>query len=100
MRIDKHPILNYARGEKIEFIFEGKEMIGYEGETIGAALYANGIKDFHHNHERARGIFCAIGNCSSCLMEVDGISNIRVCVERLKKGMIINRQISQGKFIV
>jgi len=100
MRIASHPVVQFSRDKKIKFYFEGKELEGYEGETIAAALHSAGIKDYHYSPRlnRPRGFFCAIGNCSSCLMEVDGVSNVRVCTEKLIEGMKVQRQ--QGKGIL
>ncbi|MEL7565094.1 MAG: (2Fe-2S)-binding protein [Dehalobacterium sp.] len=100
MRILEHPILEFPEKREVTFIFEGKTLKGYEGEPIASALHANGVKVLRHSPEdhRARGFFCAIGNCSSCLMEVNGEPNIRVCVEELQEGMIVKRQEGKGKF--
>lgn len=96
-RIENHPILEFHKGQKVTFSFEGRLMEGFEGEPIAAALHANGIKVLHKsaNKGRARGFFCAIGNCSSCLMRVNGVPNVRVCIEPLRKDMLVERQ--QGR---
>lgn len=99
MRIQKHPILEFEKGAKVKFIFEGQELEGYEGETIAAALHAAGIRTMResgHLH-RPRGLFCNIGNCSSCLMVVNGEPNVRVCVERLSEGMVVETQKGKGE---
>lgn len=98
MRIVRHPILSFEKGRKVKFVFEGGELEGHEGETIAAALLAAGVRVLSHsaNLNRARGFFCAIGNCSSCLMVVDGLPNVRVCTERLKEGMVVSRQAGKG----
>ena len=98
MRIENHPILEFKRGRKVEFIFEGEELAGYEGEPIAAALHDHGIQVLKYSirHNRPRGFFCAIGHCSSCLMEVDGRPNVRVCVEPLAEGMVVRRQRGKG----
>jgi len=98
MRIISHPVVQFPRGKKIKFYFEGKELEGYEGETIAAALHAAGVKDYRYSPRlnRPRGFFCAIGNCSSCLMEVDGEPNVRVCTEKLIEGMKVRRQQGKG----
>jgi predicted molibdopterin-dependent oxidoreductase YjgC len=100
MRISEHPILEFPKKREVSFIFEGQELKGLEGEPIAAALHANGIKTLRYSPKdhRARGFFCAIGNCSSCLMEVNGEPNVRVCVEELKEGMVVKRQEGKGKF--
>ena len=41
MRIETHPILeNFEKGRLVHFTFDGKDMIGYEGEPIAEALRA------------------------------------------------------------
>ena len=60
MRIPKHPILGtYQKGEKIRFYLDGKEMYGYEGDTIAAALMAAGVTTHRHTRKKGtpRGIF-------------------------------------------
>ena len=101
MRIEQHPILNFERGEKVIFFFNGQEMGGYESETIAAALHAAGVKELAKSPElhRPRGLFCAIGNCSSCLMVVDGQPNIRVCVTKVRPGMKVETQTGKGDLV-
>lgn len=98
MRIVEHPILNFQRGEKVTFFFDGQPVDGYTGETIAAALHAAGIRVLGHSPElhRPRGLFCAIGNCSSCLMVVNGEPNVRICVEKVQLGMQVETQKGKG----
>lgn len=98
MRIEQHPIISFNKGKKVKFLFDGKEYEGYEDEPIAAALHAAGIRVLGHSHNlnRPRGFYCAIGNCSSCLMKVNGEPNVRVCVEKLKEGMVVETQIGKG----
>ena len=98
MRIKQHPILEFKRGDKITFSFDGQEMEGYSNETIAAALHAAGVRELAKSPvlQRPRGLFCAIGNCSSCLMVVDGEPNIRVCVTKVKQGMRVETQQGKG----
>ena len=97
MRINKHPILENSNDRKtIRFSFEGKEYEGKEGDTIAAALTANDIRVLRDHGGRKRGFFCAIGNCSSCLMVVNGRTNVRVCTELLRDNMDIRRQSDKG----
>jgi predicted molibdopterin-dependent oxidoreductase YjgC len=101
MRIEQHPILDFKRGNKIHFTFDGKEVFGYEGETISAALHASDIVKLSESFRthRPRGLFCAIGHCSSCLMTVDGIPNVRICVTNVKDGMIVESQKPRGGIV-
>ena len=97
-RIKAHPILEFKRGKSVKFYFEGLEIEAYEGETVAAALHAAGIRVLRHtpNMNRPAGLFCAIGKCSSCLMEIDGIPNVRSCMTKVKEGMKVRRQEGKG----
>ena len=101
MRLSEHPILNFQekRGRKITIYFEGQPIEAYEGETIVMALHAAGIRvlGYTPNKHRPRGLFCAIGKCSSCLMTVNGIPNIRTCITLVEDGMKIERQKGKPK---
>ena len=98
MRLSEHPILEFDRGEKVTFYYNGQEIEGDTEETIAAALHAAGIRELGHSPElhRPRGLFCAIGNCSSCFMTVDGQPNVRVCVTKVKAGMHVEEQEGKG----
>ena len=69
-------------------------MTGYSNDTIAAALHANGIVKFSESlrFHRARGFFCGIGKCSSCLMRVNGIPNVRTCIAPLTKDVSVETQ--------
>jgi len=101
MRIIDHPILSFDNREMVTFTLNGQKIEGVAGEPIAAALHAAGVKVLHHSHKnhRPRGLFCAIGNCSSCLMTVDKIPNVRVCVEPLRAGVVVETQEGKGKII-
>ena len=94
MRVCRHPILTFPEGKRVLFSFDGKELEGREGEPIAAALLAEGIRVFSHSpkYRRPRGFFCATGRCASCLMEVNGVANVRICVTPLEEGMKIRTQ--------
>ncbi len=99
-RIFKHPILDIESRRKLKFYFEGQELEAYQGETIASALVANGIDIFGYTeHNRPRGFYCAIGKCSSCLMIVDGVPNVRTCITPIRDGMKIQRQYGRGELV-
>ena len=101
MRINEHPVLDFDRKEHISFFFNGREIKAYPTETIAAALHASGIRKLGESPElhRPRGLFCAIGNCSSCFMIVDDKPNMRVCVIKVKQGMRVEEQKGKGKIL-
>ena len=94
MRITEHPIIDFAKRGKVAFSFDNQSIEGYENDTIASALYASGISKFRESLtlRRPRGFFCAIGKCSSCLMEVNGKANTRTCITPVKKGMVVKTQ--------
>ena len=83
MRILSHPIIkDFKKGILVTFEFDGRIMHGYDGEPIAAAMKANGIQVHRYTTklQQPRGIFCAIGRCTDCVMVVDGTANVRTCV--------------------
>ena len=94
-RITNHPILGETPERKlVKFTYDGKTLEGYEGEPIAAALKAAGILIHRYTKKEhtPRGIFCAIGRCTDCVMVVDGVPNVRTCVTPLKAGMKVQTQ--------
>ncbi len=95
MRIETHPILEkFEKGPKVSFEYDGRILEGYEGEPIAVALRANGVMTHRYTSKRhePRGVFCAIGRCTDCVMIVDGKPNVRTCVTGLKAGMKVQTQ--------
>ena len=95
MRIAAHPIIeSYNKGKLVTFTQYGKELTGYEGESIAAALKAAGVMVHRYTakQHKPRGIFCAIGRCTDCVMIVNGVPNVRTCVTPLEAGMKIQTQ--------
>ncbi|AYF41814.1 (2Fe-2S)-binding protein [Ethanoligenens harbinense] len=95
MRILEHPILGAPKKRRqVTFTYDGRELQGYEGEPIAVALKAAGVMVHRYTakHHRPRGVFCAIGRCTDCVMVVNGKPNIRTCVTPLAEGMVIQTQ--------
>jgi len=100
MRIKNHPILTFTQNEEITFIFEGQSVKGVKGDTIASALSALGIMTLGHSikKNRPRGFYCAIGNCASCNMVVNGVPNVRTCITLLEENMVVSRQMDKGVY--
>jgi len=99
MRIEEHPILGtFEKGKKVQFTFDGHTLEGFEGEPVAVALRSNGVLVHRYTTKRnePRGVFCAIGRCTDCIMVVDDVPNVRTCVEPLKAGMVIQTQFGKG----
>lgn len=100
-RVLNHPILGKQdpTRRKFKIIIDGKVIEALEGETITAALLANGIRVYRRSirYGEPRGLFCGIGQCASCVMTVNGIPNVRTCVTLVRKSMIVKTQSGRGK---
>ena len=90
-----HPILGVDERQKnVRITVDGKPYLAYEGSMIAAALLDNGLRVNRytaHRHE-PRGVFCGIGQCTDCVMIVDGVPNVRTCITRVRDGMDIRTQ--------
>lgn len=96
LRIAQHPYLKFERGERVKIKFDGRELDAYQNESLGAALYASGVRIFSRSekYHRPRGLFCVSGRCASCMLRVDGVPNVRVCAEPVHQGAIVESQNS------
>jgi sarcosine oxidase, subunit alpha len=92
--------LQAQQGERIDrtrtlgFTFAGRPVSAFAGDTIGSALYANGRRTFSRSfkYHRPRGLMCCQGHCPNCMMTVDGRPNVRVCVEPVRGGEVVEPQ--------
>ena len=82
------------RDRPIRFRFERRTIEAFEGDTVGSALAAAGVtitaRSFKYH--RPRGLSCMTGACPNCLMQIDGIPNVRACTEPVREGMTVERQ--------
>ncbi|MFO0592355.1 MAG: FAD-dependent oxidoreductase [Polyangiaceae bacterium] len=89
-RVTQHPILPIPEARPVAFTWRGEPKVGHQGETLAAALVANGERVFgHHPHDGApQGLFCASGQCAQCLVIADG-RPVKACMARLREGVAI-----------
>ena len=82
------------RDRPIRFRFERRTVAAFEGDTVGSALAAAGvtITGRSFKYHRPRGLSCMTGSCPNCLMQIDGIPNVRACAEPARDGMRVERQ--------
>jgi len=93
-RLKGLPTLRIDPATELSLIYRGRRYRGMEGDSIATALYANGVRIFSRSlkYHRSRGLYSLDGECSNCLMEVDGIPNVRSEVTGLKEDMIVKPQ--------
>jgi predicted molibdopterin-dependent oxidoreductase YjgC len=95
MYIMEHPILEFGdRGRKVSIRVNGRRIEAFEGEPIAAAMVAAGVIVFRHTPKlkKPRGLYCAIGRCTDCVMRVDGVPSVRTCITPVRDGMIVESQ--------
>ena len=73
---------------RVRFRFDGTPLEAPRGMTIGGALLANGIIAWRRTGTdgRPRGIFCGVGVCFDCLVDVDDRRAVRACLIPVRDG--------------
>jgi NADPH-dependent 2,4-dienoyl-CoA reductase/sulfur reductase-like enzyme len=75
------------------FSFEGRSIAAKPGQSLAAALIAAGERGLRQTAGGAlRGVFCGMGVCQECLVEIDGVPNRRACMEKAVPGLVVRRQ--------
>jgi aerobic-type carbon monoxide dehydrogenase small subunit (CoxS/CutS family) len=63
-----------VRTAEVSFTFNGKSLLAHKGESLAAALMR--AKLLHLSDSPAdgapRGVFCCMGLCQECVVQVDG----------------------------
>jgi sarcosine oxidase subunit alpha len=98
MRLPEQPRERLNRENTVTFFFEGRPVQGFEGDTIASALFASGRRVFSRSfkYHRPRGLLCCSGHCPNCMMEVDGVPNVRVCAAPAREGARVTAQNVRG----
>ena len=100
MRVREHPILgDVGKKQLVQIEVDGDPLEAVEGEPIAMALLAAGKSVFRYTRKlrEPRGVYCAIGRCTDCMMVVDGKPNVRTCVTPVKAGMKVETQYGLGE---
>ena len=80
------------------FRFDGSPVSFRAGQTVGAALVAQGTLSWRTTRieGRPRGLFCGIGICFDCLVTVDGVPSQRACLVVAREEMDVTTQEGTG----
>ncbi len=83
---DKRPVLRLS--------FDGRAIEARQGDSVAAALLANGIDVFRATpvNGAARGPWCLMGSCFDCLVNIDGVANRQACLVEAREGMAVRTQ--------
>jgi predicted molibdopterin-dependent oxidoreductase YjgC len=83
-----------AAPRSVTVYFDDKPISCMEGDSIAAALLAQGIVRFRSTPVSGapRMPYCMIGNCFDCLVEIDGTRDRQACLIPVVEGMRIRTQ--------
>lgn len=86
------------KAETLRFSFDGRALEAPAGSTLAGALLRNGIVSWRRTRVAgaARGVFCGIGTCFDCLIDVNGERARRACVRVLCDGDRLSTCASLG----
>jgi len=102
-RIVTHPHLGTPpAAETIIITVDGEPLNARAGEPVAATLLAHGRRVCRTTVRTGepRGVFCAIGLCGDCAMQIDGVPGVRACVTPTRAGMRVETQHGLGAWDV
>lgn len=78
----------------LTFYFDDRAVRAREGDSIAAALLANGITTTRATalSGAPRGPYCMMGACFDCLAVVDGRAGVQTCMVPARDGMRVTSQ--------
>jgi predicted molibdopterin-dependent oxidoreductase YjgC len=83
-----------AGGERVPFTIDGRPASARAGDTVAAALLANGVEVCRTTPVSGapRAPYCMMGVCFECLVTVDGVGNRQGCLVLVEAGMRVETQ--------
>ena len=95
LKVQKNPYVNF--NQKIGFLFDGKKLFGYKGDTIASALLRNNINLVGRSfkYHRPRGIYtCGIEEPNALVQIISEYSepNTRATIKKIYEGMEVESQ--------
>lgn len=74
----------------VSFRFDGETLTASEGETLAAALYAQGRRTLRISRDDGgpRGAFCFMGVCQECVVSIDG-KVTEACRTPVQDGLVV-----------
>jgi predicted molibdopterin-dependent oxidoreductase YjgC len=83
----------------VAFTFEGRAISAEPGQSVAAALLAAGVRSWRTTRVegRPRGLFCGIGICHDCLVELNGETGTRACLVEVHEGDRVEPQQGVGR---
>jgi len=96
MRLE-HPEIRRC-GDLVAITFDDQPLLAVAGETVAAALAANGIACFRRSQQSGRrGLYCGMGACFECLLTIDGRASQRACLTKVADRQQIRSRMPTGQ---
>jgi sarcosine oxidase subunit alpha len=73
----------------VDIVVDGKTIRALRGESLAAALVAEGFMTLRHTLKTGspRGMYCGMGTCFECLVKVNGQPGVRACMTMVEAGL-------------
>jgi sarcosine oxidase, subunit alpha len=86
---------------QILFEWNGNSVTAKPGDTVASALYRSGVRIFSYSYQygRPRGLLCLTGSCPNCMVNIDGVPNVRSCTTPARSGLSVlaqNQNVYRG----
>jgi glycine cleavage system aminomethyltransferase T len=86
---------------EILFEWNGNSVTAKPGDTVASALYRSGVRTFSWSYQygRPRGLLCLTGSCPNCMVNIDGVPNVRSCTTPARSGLSVlaqNQNVYRG----
>ncbi|MGW4803965.1 (2Fe-2S)-binding protein [Kitasatospora sp. NPDC004272] len=97
--MDPLDLVGAEPGPARTILFDGRPVPALPGQTLAAALWADGVAAWRTTRGggRPRGAFCGIGQCFDCLATVNGRPNQRLCLLPAEHGDTVSTQEGHGR---
>jgi sarcosine oxidase subunit alpha len=78
---------------EVVFRLDGEPVAGRPGEPVGVSLFRLGLRTLGWNEGDAspRGLYCLIGHCFECRLEINGMPQQRACLVPVAEGLEVRR---------
>ena len=81
--------------------WNGHAVTAKPGDTVASALYRSGVRTFTYSYQygRPRGLLCLTGSCPNCMVNIDGVPNVRSCTTPARNGLSVlaqNQNVYRG----
>jgi ferredoxin len=79
-------------GPSVEFVFDGRTLDAFAGESIASALMRAGIsaQRVGWRRQEPRGYYCGMGLCWECAVRVEDEGVVRGCGYPVRAGMRVS----------